>query len=195
MTDLGSRRLETKHMLFTPMLPCTSLLYTFQHNLHASNTRLSAISPCQFASALTILTVIGDPYAFGRTGRPASVLLVEQSFFRSSEYQDAVERSSGLRHRADPLADASDSVSEEVEQVWNRQECCGDPCKNSRCMMHAKILVHRYRHNHHATRYHVANQRDSHQRRCSVLCKSLDDVHVDRQKEGQETVPEDGASG
>lgn len=61
--------------------------------------------------------------------------------------------------------------------------------------MHAKVLVHRYGDNHHASRYHVADQRDRHQRRRSVFRESLDDVHVNRQEEGQKTVPEDGASG
>jgi len=61
--------------------------------------------------------------------------------------------------------------------------------------MHAKVLVHRYRHNDHASRYDIANQCDRHQRRCSVFGEGLDDVHVDRQEEGQETVPEHGAPG
>jgi len=61
--------------------------------------------------------------------------------------------------------------------------------------MHAEVLVHRYRHDYHTSRYYVADQCDRHQRRRSVFREGLDDVHVDRQEEGQETVPEDDASG
>ena len=44
--------------------------------------------------------------------------------------------------------------------------------------MHPKIIVHRYRHYHHSSRYHVADQRDRYQRRRGVLREGLDDVHV-----------------
>ena len=109
--------------------------------------------------------------------------------------QDATESSLGLRNRVNALAGASDPLSEEIDQVRDRQEGCRDACKNSRCMMHAKVLLHRYEHNHHNSLYDMANQCDRHQRRCSVLREDLDNVHVDRQEERQDTVPEDGASG
>jgi hypothetical protein len=82
----------------------------------------------------------------------------------SREDLGAAEPSSDLRHRADPLAHASDPLSEEIQQVRNWQEGCSNSCKNSRRVMHAEVLVHRYGHEHHASRYHVTDQRDRHQR-------------------------------
>jgi len=85
----------------------------------------------------------------------------------------------GLRNRADPLADASDPLSEEVEQVRNWQEGCSDPSQDGRYMVHPEVLVHWYGDNHHASCYHVADQGDCHQRRRSIFREGLDDVHVD----------------
>jgi hypothetical protein len=118
------------------------------------------------------------------------------SFVRLPKHHHEVDDPSlGLRYRADPLADASDPLSKEVKQVWNRQKGCSDPSQDGRRMVHSEVLVHWYRYDHHAPRYHVANQCDRHQSRRSVFGEGLDDVHVNRQEEGQETVPEDGASG
>jgi len=61
--------------------------------------------------------------------------------------------------------------------------------------MHAKVLIHRYGDDHHASRDHIANQGDRHKRRRSVLRESLDDVHVDREEERQQAVAKHSASG
>lgn len=97
----------------------------------------------------------------------------------ANHFTEVLEPSSGLRYRATSFARASDPLSKEVKQVRNRQEGCSNPGQDGRCMVHAEVLVHRYGHNHHAARYHVADQRDRHQRRRSIFREGLDDVHVD----------------
>lgn len=99
-----------------------------------------------------------------------------------------------LIRRTDPLTGTPDPLTEEIQKVRYRRKRSSNACQYGRRMVDAEVLVHRDRDYQHATSNDVSHECDSDQRRCGVPRESLDDVHVDREEDGEQAVPEEGAS-